>query len=379
MKAFAICSPGFEDVAALEISELIKSAPRSHSDGVVGFQPNDLKDLCLLAYRAQSLSRVCYRIAEFEVSGSLGPTVNNLKKKLKNFKIEDWTDRNFVVECSRSGTHNFTSHDLSTAANDLISENSGTGFDFKTPQLRFYCHVHEKKGYFGVDVAGFDLSKREYRIFGHSSDMKATVAYSLVRLSGFRKGILLDPFSRSGSIAIEAALFSSNFPVNYHRRDSFSFLKLKPFSAIDFEGFFAAIDKKIRIGKRQVFTFSPSIAHVRSAEKNAKLAGINKTIKFARVDAEWLELKFDKGNVDCIVSYPPLLSKNADVSEIKKLYSEFFYQAEFILSEAGKIVLGAGDEPALTLAAGRRGFRLDSKREFSMGNDSKKALVFIRS
>ena len=379
MKAFATCNPGFEDIAVLEISELVRSDAKPRDAGMVVFEASDLKGLCLLAYRAQSLSRVCCLLAEFEVSGSLAHTLENLKKKLKNFRMTDWTEKDFVVECSRSGTHDFTSHDLATAANDLISEKSGAGFDFKAPQLRLYCYIREKKGYFGVDVAGFDLSKREYRIFGHSSDLKATVAYSLVRLSGFAKGILLDPFSRSGSIVIEASLFASRFPVNYHRRDSFSFLKLKAFSGIDFDGFFAGIDKKILSGKKPVFNFNSSIAHVRSAEKNAKIAGINKAIKFARVDTELLELRFDKETVDYIVSYPPLLSKSADISEIKKLYSEFFYQAEFILSKKGRIVLAAIEESALSQAASRRGFKLDSKREFLMGTDSKMALVFIRS
>ena len=378
MKAFAACNPGFEDIAAMEIKELIKCVAKPEGNGVVVFQFNDLKDICVLAYRAQSLSRVCYGIADFEVSKSIIPTLKNLKDKLDNFKVEEWTDKSFLVECSRSGSHDFTSHDLATAANDAISEKSGIDFDFKTPQLRLYCIIVENKGYFGVDVAGFDLSKREYRIFGHSSDLKATVAYALVRLSGFETGVLIDPFSRSGAIAVEASLFISHFPVNYHRRDSFSFLKLRPFSSIDFEGFFAGIDKKITSDKKRIFNFSPSIAHVRSSEKNAKIAGINKTIKFARVDTELLELKFEKGQVDCIVSYPPLLSKNADVSEIKKLYSEFFYQAEFILSEKGKIVLASTEELTLSEAAARRDFKLESKRAFSMGTDSKVALVFTK-
>lgn len=378
MKAFAITNEGIEDIAATEMKELVTATNIRSSNRIITFDVKTFKDFCTLAYSSQSLSRLCYLICEFEVSSSLAATTENLKQKLKEFKINDWTEKDFVVECERYGKHDFNSLDFKTDANKLISEITGNKSDFKSPQLRFYCYISNKNGYFGIDVAGFDLSKREYRIFGHSSDLKATAAYALVRLSGFKGStILLDPFCRSGAIAIEAALFASGFPVNYYRKDSFSFLKLKPFSK--FKNFFEAVDKKIDSKKRKIFNYSSSIAHVRSSEKNAKIAGINKVINFGRVDLEWLELRFDKGTVDGIVSYPPLLSKNSDVSQIKKLYSEFFYEADFILSKKGKIIVAAYEPSALTEAAAKHKFWLSSKMQFSMGKEKLIALVFMKS
>jgi len=375
MKAFAISNQGIETITAAEIKELINSKNVNSSSSVITFDINDFKDLCKLVYCSQSVSRVCFLLCEFDVAKSITTTANNLKQKLKDFKISDWADEDFVVECERYGKHDFTSHDFAIAANNLIS---GAKVNFKSPQLRFYCYIQNNKGFFGVDVAGFDLGKREYRIFGHSSDLKATVAYSLARLSDFKPNtILLDPFSRSGAIAIEAALFASHFPVNYYRKDSFAFLKLKPFSNIDSK-VFEARDKRIEKKKLQIFNYSSSIAHVRSSEKNAKIAGINKLMKFSRVDVEWLELKFDKETVDAIVSYPPMLSKNTNTANVKKLYSEFFYQADFILSKNGKIVLAARSADALTEAATKHNFRLSSKLEFSMGEEERVALVFVR-
>ena len=379
MKAFAVVNPGLEHTAAAEIKELTSATNFTIARGILTFNIKNYKDFCALAYRAQSLSRICYLISEFAVDNSLTVTMNDLKKQIAGFKVSDWTAKSFVVDCQRSGNHDFSSHDFATSANTLISKLSNTTSDFKTPQLKFYCCIYENKGYFGIDVAGFDLSKREYRIFGHASDVKATVAYFLVRLSGFKKGLLLDPFTRSGAIAIEAALFASNFPVNFYRKDAFSFLKLKPFASIDFKKFFTSIDKKLNTYNKQVFNYSPSIAHLRSAEKNAKIAGVNKTIKFSRVDIEWLELKFDKGTVNCIVSFPPQASKSTNLSELKKLYSEFFYQAAFILSKNGKIVLAALSEDAFLEAAIKNKFKLLNKSEFWMGTDAKLALIFTRS
>ncbi len=382
MRAFAVTNQGIEPIAAKELNELVAVSDAHLSSGMITFNIKDFKDFCAIAYRAQSISRLCFLICEFEAASSLSAAARNLKQKLKGFKMSDWIggEDSFVVECDRFGSHDFNSLDFVTEANKIILEASGNkNFSFKSPSLRLFCYIDGDKGYFGVDVAGFGLGKREYRIFGHASDLKATVAYAIVRLSGFTsKSVLLDPFCRSGAIAIEAALFASAFPVNYYRKDSFSFIKLKPFSKLNFEKFFADLDGKIRKEKLQIFNYSPSVSHMASSEKNAKIAGVNRLISFSRVDIEWLELKFESEKVDVIVSFPPILSGNSDASKIKKLYLEFFYQANLILSKRGRIALAAVDAEALKESAERRGFVLESKLEFSMGSEKRQALIFVR-
>ncbi len=383
MNAFAVVNQGIESISALEIKELVPAANVKGGSGVITFDVNDFSDFCKLAYCSQSLSRICFLICEFEASASLAAAARNLKQKLKGFKLTDWISDgdSFVVECDRNGIHDFNSLDFATEANKIVAEISGNdNISFKSPILRFFCCINDDKGFFGVDVAGFDLGKREHRLFGHASDLKATVAYALVRLSGFRpKSRLLDPFCRSGAIAIEAALFASGFPVNYYRRDSFSFLRLKPFSKIGFQKLFASIDGRISKERQPIFNFSPSITHVVSSEKNAKIAGVNKSIGFSRVDLEWLELKFERGTVDFIVSFPPMLSRSTNASKIKKIYMEFFFQASLILQKGGRIVLAARDAEALEGAAKNHGFSLGSKLEFSMGSEKRVALVFVRA
>ncbi len=383
MKAFAVTSAGIEKIAVVEISELSSAADISSSgDGVITFSVSDVRDFCTLSYRSQSLSRLCCLICEFDAASSLSVAAKNLKQKLKGFKMSDWIadGDSFVVDCGRFGSHDFNSLDFSTEANKIISEISGNkSVSFKSPLLRFFCHIAGNRGYFGVDIAGFDLGKREYRIFGHASDLKAAIAYALVRLSGFTpKSSLLDPFCRSGAIAIEAALFASAFPVNYYRKDAFSFRSLKPFSKLNLDKLFVDCDRKIRKEKLRIFNYGPSVSHTASSEKNAKIAGVNKLISFSRVDTEWLELKFDREKIDFIVSFPPLLSRNSDASKIRKLYSEFFYQANLILSKKGKIVLAAFDAEAFEAAAAARSFVLESKLEFLAGSEKRLAVVFRR-
>ena len=375
MKAFAAVTEGFESIAESEIRDLAKAGSIALGKGIITFESPGPEDLCRLAYRSQSISRLCAEIACFAAAPSLKDSLADLKKSLKARPAE-WSDGSFAVECTRKGNHEFNSHDFEMAACRLLGKNA----DFKSPKARFYCSIDGDLGYFGIDVAGFDLSKRDYRIFGHSSDLKATAAYSLVRLAGYDLSkILADPFSRSGAIAIEAALFAAGFPVNYYRKDSFSFLNLKPFSGVDFGRMFAGIDGKIEKKKPSIFNYSSAMPHVKSAEKNAKIAGVNRLIKFSRVDMESLDLKFSRGDVDAIVSYPPFISRASDPGRIRKLYGEFFYQASYILKENGRIVLASREAESLSEAASKHGFNLSSENEFRMGEEKRLALTFAKS
>ncbi len=388
MKAFAISTPGLESVSALEVKELV-SAAATAAGGIVLFPVKKFEELCVLSYRAQSVSRVCYLICDFKVETAISATAANFSKSLteSGFKISEWlaNGNTFSVECSRYGVHSFTSQDFSAAAVASVSkllerEKISASVVFKSPSLPFFCYISGDKGFFGIDVAGFDLSKRDYRIHHHSNDLKSTTAYSLVRLSGFGKGsVLLDPFSRSGAIAIEAAMFASGFPVNYYRRDSFSFLKLKLFSSIGFSKFFAAVDKRINGNKTKIHNYSSAMPNISFSEKNARISGVNKLIDFSRVNVEWLETKFNRNSVDAIVSYPPLLSRSADASAVRKLYREFFYQAGLILSKKGRIVLAAIEADALSAAAQSNNFGIDKSFPFSAGQQGMVALVFARS
>ena len=185
----------------------------------------------------------------------------------------------------------------------------------------------------GIDFAGFDLSKRSYKILQHAADIKGTIAYSLIRLADYNKNeTLLDTFSGSGTIPIEATLYASNFPINFFNKEKFIFLKFDKFKNFDFKKFFKKLDKEISDSKLKIYNMDSSMMHINYAKKNSKIAGIGKKIKFSRKDTEWLDTKFDKEKIDKIVTKMPTYDEN-------ELYNEFFYQAEFILNKKGKIVL----------------------------------------
>ena len=376
MNGFAVVSRGLEQIAADDIKRVGHAKNVQIKEGLVFFEVDELESFCKLAYLSQAVSRICVELARFKAGSDLESSVKALKKELGSFELKDWCEGPFSVECFRRGDHDFNSHDFEMESSKMI----GGKVNFKNPSMRFCCLIDFSDAYFGIDVAGFDLSKRDYRIFGHSSDLKATLAYGLVRLSGYdSEKVLLDPFSRSGAISIEAALFALGFPVNYYRKDSFSFLSMKPFSKIDFEAVFSEIDGKIKKEKLKIHNFSSLMPYLKSAEKNAKISGVNKMIRFSRADLETLDLKFEKEKVDLIVTYPPFISRSSDPGRLKKVYNEFFYQALHILRKEGRILLASREVQPLKEIAERNEFRLSSSSEFLMGNERRLVLVFEKA
>ncbi|MBI2580902.1 RNA methyltransferase [Candidatus Woesearchaeota archaeon] len=294
--------PGFEDIAALEVKELVGAKATIAAGGRVAFQTKNLNDLCKLCYLSQSANSV-----------------------------------------------------------------------FLLPQK--------------APINLFEMGKREYEVFGSNGGISGSLSYLMLRVSGYTgRESLFDPFTGTGTIAIEAALFSSGFPVNHYRKDSLAaaFSKLPQFSKADFSEFFAATEreaaaaakKRVKSSKPKILSSSPSMQNVRFAEKNAKVAGVNKLVRFSRLDIEWLDAKLAENSIDLVVSYPPQFRSGSGVfaaaenKKLTKLYKDFFYQADFFLKKDGSMVFLLRDGfVGIASAAANHKFRPGILRKFQIGGE----------
>ena len=244
MKGLAITSKSIEDTAAVEIKELINAKCKTEESCVV-FDFRKFEDLCLLCYKSQSVDRIVCLIDEFKF--------HNFHEDFENFldkaDFAEWIKKykSFKVECLRTGKHDFKSVDAETQFAKVILKkykSYNPKFNLKEYDIIFFIYIIDDKCYFGIDFSGFELNKRLYKIFLHPGSMRGTIAYALVRESGFqKKEAMLDPFSRDGVVVIESAFYANDFPVNYFKKDKFAFLKFD--LGIDYEKFFKKIDKKI--------------------------------------------------------------------------------------------------------------------------------------
>ncbi|MDP3765173.1 MAG: THUMP domain-containing protein [Nanoarchaeota archaeon] len=368
MKGLIITSKGIEETACIEVKDLINVDCKSE-EGCVVFEFKDFKDLCLLCYKSQSADRVLCMIGNFEFKDFF----EELKRFIEKTDFGDWATKykDFKVECIRVGNHDFNSVDVeSKTAGLLLSRYKKIKVDIKNYKVIFLAYIVNNKCYFGVDFAGFELNKRAYKIFLHPNSLRGTIAYALVRESGFDKGdVMLDPFSRDGVIAIEAAFYASGFPNNYYKKDRFAFVKLD--LGIDSDKFFRYVDKKIKKPKAEIYSFDHLFKYVDYSKKNAKIAGVDKFVNFSRTELEWLDIKFKKKSVDRIITNPPT-SKNANLG---KIYNEFFYQIEYILKDDGAIALITRMPEFVKKHAEKHNFVVQKEKEVYSGEQLLKIML----
>ena len=184
---------------------------------------------------------------------------------------------------------------------------------------------------------------------------------------------LLDPFCKSATIPIEAALYSTNYSPNFFKKTDFTFLKLKLFKKTDFDPLFKKWDKTKK-SKPKINAFDFLLKNITAAKKNAKIANINKSIKFSKTNLEDLDLKFDK-EIDLIASYPPQPTK-FNQKELPQIYHELFYQSKLVLSKKGKIALVSTKPNQLKIQAQKQNFKLIKEQKVMAGKQEIYFLLF---
>lgn len=386
MKALAICSKGIEDIPALEIKELINSKSEI-KDSCIIFNIKKLEELCLLSYKTQSVEKLLFLFDNFNFNDNKD-LIKKIESNITKIKFSDWLDKTttFRVTCKKINSENLSSEEIAGNIGALIIENIKKQKKYKqkvdldNPDIIFLVFISKNTAYFGIDFSGRDLQKREYKLFAHPNSLRSTIAYSLIRIAELKpKEILLDPFCHSGEIPIEAAFFTTNFSINHYSKEKFAFLKFKSFKKFNFNKFFKDIDKKITKTKKPLINcFDPNLLNLNAAKKNAKIAGINKSINFSRMDIEWLDTKLDKESIDKIITHPIEPTKTTNPKDIEKLYDQFFYQAEFILKKTGKIVIISINTDLLKKSAEKYQFKVEKEREVWSGKQVLKIVIFSK-
>lgn len=347
----ALVIKGLEEISAKEIEELI-GTKCNIQNRIITFKAKKIEDLTKIAYKAQTINRVLYLIGEFKADLELAKCVENCKEVFKNFSAKKWIDSksSFKVVCSRLGNHKYKSQELASEIGEFVKKKYNIKVDLENPALILFIAIIDNKGYLGVDISGFDLGKRQYKVFAISHAIKAPIAYAAIRLFEYKqKSSILDPFCGPGIIPIEAALFFNNTPVRKYQKDSFAFNKLKPFKNLRKDFGEEKSEKNVKI-----YAYDSEMPFVSAAKKNAKIAGVNKLIKFGRLDLEWLDTKFEKESMDAVIT--ALTYKRQD-KNTEKLYKELFYQCEYVIRKGGSLILVLDDVDKIKGAAEKHNFK----------------------
>jgi len=364
----AFVTTDYPEISKKEIKELIKKESKIY-ENLCFVKDISERDLTKLCYEMQSIKKVCLSI--FNCSSK------NLENNIRDLKI----DKKMLKEISsfevRSESHSelFTSSKLNTFIGLEIQKNTNLDVDLNSPNLTFYV-VLGKELFIGIDVVGFDLSKRPYKISNQSDSINSSFAYSLLRIAGIKKNsVVIDPFSGSGTIPIECTLFQSNISA-FKFENKFNGFKI-PFLKkyfMDEENF--QKEKEVHT-QGKVYAYDHLLKHVLGIQKNAKLAGVEKIMTMSKISIDWVDSKLDENSIDFIITDPPKYTVKLDnLKDITKIYDELFYQAQYVLKKTGKIAILVLEENVLLGEAKKHKFELVELVELKRGEMNYKFLIF---
>ncbi len=366
MKALAITHKGTENITSLEINELIKTKTEIKETCVI-FEPKKIEDIALVCYKTQSSKKILYLIDNFKIK-SLEDIKNSILKNKEEIESFLNKGKTFAVRCLHIENNEFDKEEICIESANSLKTKKKVNLD--NPDIIIFVYIYKDECYIGIDFSGEDLSKREYRIYVHHEALKSSLYYSLLRVAEYKKNdLVLDSFCGSGTILIEAALFSNNISPNFYSKDKFAFSK---FLDIDLEKY----DSKSE-SSGKLIGYDIELRHVIAAKKNAKIAGIDKSINFSRVELEFIDTKLKEKSIDKIITHPPNKTHRNERT-IEKVYDLFFNKANYVLKDKGIIAMITKTYDLIKNSAEKNKFNILKERDLIIGEENYKIIIFKR-
>lgn len=313
-----VTNKGLEQTSANELKTFSIEA-KDVQPGLVFFDSTP-EELAKITYLGRTFEKTLFVIAQYPFANQ-----EELLAKLPN--LSEYITGSFHVECDREGEHDFNSFEIQNELDKTIQKQTAKEIKHKHPDVPLFAIIRGDQFYLGIDYAGLDLAKRDYRIFLGRESIRGNIAAGLLHIGDYQsQHTLLDPFCHHGEIIIEAALLARNISVNKHLKNKLYCMKQHSLDQHDAP----------RDAHGTIHCLDPHFGHVNAARKNAKIAGIVKDITFSRMQLEWLDTKFEHGSIDRIITLP---QQPTEERKLINFYDDLFRTAKLLLTENGTLVL----------------------------------------
>ena len=308
----------FEELSLLEVKELVGVKGKLVGSGIVEVDVSGEK-LLELCSRGQSFKRVLLKLDE----------VSDLSKvEFSGVKWEDYFGKDSSFKIDFSGVRGNENRikigrEIGNQIFGLVEKELGfkLKIDFKKPEAVVFICFDGQNYFLGIDLVGYELNKRDYRVFVNSASFKGDLGYYLVRQSGFVKGEkLVVGFVKDGTTLIEAGLFDQGLVVN----QKFSLDKLPVF-----KGEKLTLETATTTKENNLRGFDESMMNIRASKKNAQIAKIK--VEVNKFSLDELDVKFSASEVDRLIFQ--ITKKDED-----KL-NEIYYQADYVLRKKGVLLM----------------------------------------
>ncbi len=323
MRFFATTFSGLEDIAAAELSNLLSGEAEADVGKV--FFTASLEECVKVNYAAQTVNRIFLLLLREHAE-----TLDEIERLAASVDFGELFDReqSFAVRAERVGLHVFTSLDIAAAVGKAVidSYRASTGVrlrvDLNNPDIEVYAILRNTELLLGVNTTGESLHRRFYRRGFHRAALSPTVANTLVRLSGWRRHmVLLDPFTGSGTIPLETALYGLGISPGA-RRENLSFEKIPVFKSIDSARIREELLKREDPGTVEAIGIDVSPKSLNLALDSLETFGRETGVRFVQGDVFRLVEYVDR-EVDKVVCNPPF-GVRLRLREPEKFYTEAF-------------------------------------------------------
>lgn len=326
MKSYLLVHPSLEHIAQQELQEQAHISSTIHPQVIEFDSPP--QTLLSLATHLQTPRRILLALGQFNKADDINflSLPLNLKDIFTNeltFKIEvenlPGIDNRLAL--SKAAATKFYQALAPTSLNPQIN--------LKHPDILIIIYANQDHFFVGIDLTGLELNTRSYRVFPHQSSFKGDLAYYFLRQSTFspEKKTLLG-FAKDGSIAIEAALFSSHTPP--HNPSTFSCTKFPLMQSLPLS-FTSPTSHPSPPSppsiKNSIYVFDETTQNTTAIRKNALIAKVNSVLTIAKHPLDEVDLKYDPASFD--IALFQVTSK--DEEKINDLY----YSVDYILKPRG--------------------------------------------
>lgn len=334
-----------ERFATVELSRYVDDYKiLNASDALILFSTEKIENLERLAYFTQSGEDVgyClwYNLKEENVKEN--NEINSIIKALDKHPIISLLKKNqklkYKIEIIHSNEIKISEEEYKNKISFLIDifEKIGFSNDLKSFDFQLTYFLSEHINMIGISVIPEDLSKRSYKIYLLPKSIKGPLGFlmcsigEILTLENKKRLDVLFLFSGDGILPIEYALWKKAMSCRFYDKKKISQKMLK-FTTKTLEEFDDEIKKKFENDNIRIVSCDIELKNLTFAQRNAKLAGIEKEIDFKTITIDFLDYKFQENEFDAIINYPPLFNQHTNVEKIKKFYKDLFYQTSYLL------------------------------------------------
>ena len=245
---------------------------------------------------------------------------NTKTKKISQETLTIFENKNLTFEID-SKTKKFDKKTTEIEFGNLIKENLNLEVNLKNYDLSFKIIDIEKETLCLLDLIGFDLSKREYKLNSDSMSINSSVSnylFSLMNLDEEEEPFsIIDISANLGDLIIEAAIFNPRQNLNIRHKTKFPIYKLLK-KLIP--------TPKTEDTKNKILAVVQNNNTFKNLRENVNYSG--QRIKISQFEFDWLDVKFQAQEIDYVISQIPTFDTEKESLDYQ---DEFFYQAEFIV------------------------------------------------